>query len=89
MPTYQIHYTTEATGEEQHTELVLSVPATDLQIAEAVVRHAHPEESQEIGDVFDIAVDDPNMTETLSLMAEWGVLTVWYTVDDNPEEIHL
>lgn len=89
MPTYHIHYATESTAKEEEVELVLSEPASDLQIAEAAVRHANPKETQEIGDVFDIVIDDPGMTPTLSLMAEWDVLELWYTVDDDPDEIHL
>lgn len=89
MPTYHIHYTTETTAKEECTELILSAPATELQIAEAAVRHAHPQETQEIGDVFDIAQDDPGMSDALSLMAEWRVLTLWYTMDDSSEEIHI
>lgn len=86
---YRIRYTTEVSVKDERVELILSAPATELQIAEAAVRHAHPKETAAIGDVFDIAQDDPGMSDALSLMAEWGMLTIRYTVDDNLQEMRL
>jgi hypothetical protein len=86
MHTYEINYTT-ATAEGEVT-LTLDPMATKLQIVEAVARHCHPDEQQEIGDVFDEA-EHAGMEDHLMLMAKLGILTIWYTIDNELEEHHL
>jgi hypothetical protein len=86
MHTYKINYTT-ATIEGEAT-LTVDPMATKLQIVEAVARHCHPDESQEIGDVFDEA-EHAEMEDHLILMAKLGILSIWYTIDNELEEHHL
>ncbi|HEY4074004.1 MAG TPA: hypothetical protein VGM52_12965 [Herbaspirillum sp.] len=86
MHTYKINYTT-ATAEAQAT-LTVDHAATKLQIVEAAARHCHPEQRQEIGDIFD-ASDHEGLDDHLVLMGEWGILTLSYTIDDELEEHNL
>ncbi|MDB5776435.1 MAG: hypothetical protein JWP38_2568 [Herbaspirillum sp.] len=86
MHTYKINYTTE-TAEGEAT-LTLDRMATKLQIIEAVARHCHPDEQQEIGDIFDEA-DHAGLKDYLALMAKWNILRLSYTIDDELEEHYL
>jgi putative heme iron utilization protein len=97
MPTYRIHYSTE-TSDESELTLTTEAPATKIQIVEAAAKDAVPNEFQEIGDVSEIVADAEAEIEdqgTFSqsryhdIMAEWSIMTLWYTVDDNPDPVHL
>ena len=86
MHTYQINYTADTA--EGAAILTLDRMATKLQIVEAAARHAHPDQLQEIGGVLDEA-DHAGNDDYLMLMAELGILTLSYTIDDEFEEHHL
>jgi hypothetical protein len=86
MHTYKIDYTTETA--EAQTTLSVDRAATKLQIVEAAARHCHPNERQQIGDIFDEA-DHEGLEDHLMLMAEWGISSISYTIDDELEEHHL
>jgi hypothetical protein len=86
MHTYQINYITETT--EGQATLTVEHAATKLQIVEAAARHCHPNERQQIGDIFDQA-DHEGMEDHLMLMAEWGISSISYTIDGELEEHQL